>query len=89
MLQTEPLVAKIGFDTTETGPLKVCQKLANSEEQVRINIGEVLRRRRPPPDERARGRPLGDAGHTRQASGGERLLCRGERPLAAERSCGR
>ena len=30
------LLAKFGFDTAENGPLKVCQKLANSWKKVRI-----------------------------------------------------
>ena len=33
------LVAKFGVDTAENGPVKVCQKLAKSWKNVRINIG--------------------------------------------------
>ena len=33
-LSNEYLLAKIGFDTAENGPLKVCQKLANSYKKV-------------------------------------------------------
>ena len=37
-LSNEYLIAKIGFDTTENRPLKVCQQSANVRKTVRINI---------------------------------------------------
>ena len=52
MLQNEYLVAKIGFDSAENEPLKVCQKIATSL-KIRTNIGpregedRAARRRRP------------------------------------------
>ena len=33
------LLAKIGFDTAENGPLKVCQESAKSKKKVRMRIG--------------------------------------------------
>ena len=41
MLKNGYLVANIGFDTAENGPLKVCQKLANSQKNT-IKIAEVF-----------------------------------------------
>ena len=38
MLQNEYLVAKIGFDSAENEPLKVCQKLAKVRIKVRKKI---------------------------------------------------
>ena len=34
-LSNEDLLAKIGVDTAENGPLKVCQKLGKSQKNVR------------------------------------------------------
>ena len=36
------LFAKIGVDTAENGPLKVCQQLPKSQKNVRINEGPRL-----------------------------------------------
>ena len=43
-LSNKYLLAKIGFDTAENGPLKVCQELANcySLKKVRTHIGAAL-----------------------------------------------
>ena len=36
---SEYSLAKIGFDTAEDGPLKVCQKSVKSHSKVKINVG--------------------------------------------------
>ena len=39
-LSNEYLLAKMGVDTAENGPLKVCQKYPKVRKKVRINIGD-------------------------------------------------
>ena len=77
----EYLLAKIGVDTAEDGPLKVCQNLFSQQLENKLEQTQARRcrargrgRMRPPASRRARGRATGSPAGARRPLGPRRPI---------------